>query len=270
MFSPQHYRCEENVVTLLEKKKLSLNALRIVHATYHYLDNHTGWTPASMALEETPGKNRTCTVLCATLCQTTGSPSANDIGMIHDGLKGLNGTDLFSRLEVDGRKLRFRFANALANATKRLINGKFAMLDCGIIAQLRSPWHVYFYTRAEMAHQQKYPFFYLPNVCPDREPWSETKRKWLSAACRVGEFLGQHYVFVPELDEQCEYVIRVKVKIVTAKSQWSAGRLYPRHAAEPVSIVARGKSRTLTRDELRERKNWTLVDGKVSSTQVGD
>lgn len=33
MSSPNHYRCEEKVVHLLEKKKLSLNALRLLHAT---------------------------------------------------------------------------------------------------------------------------------------------------------------------------------------------------------------------------------------------
>lgn len=263
MSSPRHYRCEENVVTLLETKKLKLNALRLVHATNHYLDNHPGWNASSMALEEKLKKVRVCTALCAQLCATTGSPAANDISMIHDGMRDVEGMDLFQTLELDGRKLRFRYSHSLATAATKYTKSRFSMVDCGIIAKLRSPWQVYFYIRAEMVHRQRHPIFYLPRVCPEKEPWSETKRTWLAAACRVGALLGQHYVFIPELDDQCEHVVAVRVKVVHSKTQWSQGRLFPRHAPEPVSVVANGKSRTLTRQELRKRKNWTRVDGPV-------
>ena len=96
-----------------------------------------------------------------------------------------------------------------------------------------------------------------------QEPWSETKRTWLAAASRVGKLIGQHHIFIPELDPQYEHVIRFKVKIVHAKTQWSEGRLFFRHAPEPVSIVADGKSRTLTRLEQRKRRGWTRIDGPV-------
>lgn len=263
MSSPQHYRCEEKVVTLLEKKKLKLNALRLVHATYHYLDNHPGWQPSSMALGDVLGQARTCTALCATLCAATASPAANDISMIHEGMQDLDGSDLFETLEMNGRKLRFRYSHSLATAATKFTKSRFSMVDCGIIAQLRSPWQIYFYVRAEMVHRQRHPIFYLPRVCPVNEPWSETKRAWLAAACRVGTELKQHYVFIPVLDDQCENVIAVKVKIVHSKTEWSQGRLFPRHASEPVSTVANGKSQTLTRLELSKRKNWTLVKEPV-------
>ena len=118
-----------------------------------------------------------------------------------------------------------------------------------------------------MVQRQRHPIFYLPRVCSEKEPWSETKRTWLAAASRVGELLGHHYVFIPELDDQCENVIAVRVKIVHSETQWSEGRLFPRHAPEPVSTVANGKTRTLTRQELRKRKNWTRVDGPVPVIQ---
>lgn len=268
MSSPRHYRCEEKVVRLLEEKKLSLNALRLVHATYHHLDNHPGWTVSHMKLTEKSGRPRVCTALCSILCETTGSPGANDIGMIHEGMRDVADKDLFRILELDGRRLRFRYNHGLADAATLYTKAKFAILDCGIIAQLRSPWQVYFYTRAEMVQRQRRPMFYLPRVCPDNEPWSDTKRTWLSAAGRVGDILGHHYVFIPELDELCERVIRVKVKIVHQRTLWSEGRLFPRRAAEPVSIVANGKSRTLNRHELDRRKNWTKVEGPVPEAAV--
>ncbi len=265
MSSPRHYRCEENVVNLLEKKKLSLNALRLVHATYHHLDNHPGWEPSFMAAEPLFGGPRICTALCAQLCETTGSPAANDISMIHEGIRDLEGTELFKTLELNGRKLRFRYGHSLATATRKHLKSKFSMIDCGIISKLRSPWQIYFYTRAEMVHRQRHPIFHLPRVCPETEAWSATKRAWLAAACRVGELMGHHYVLIPQLDEQCENVVAVRVKVVHAKTEWSEGRLNPRHAPEPVSIVAKGKSRTLTRHELRKRKNWTRVEGPVAA-----
>ena len=263
MSSPRHYRCEEKVVQLLEKKKLSLNALRLVHATYHHLDNHPGWTPSHMKLTDKFGNERICTALCSILCATTGSPGANDISMIRQGMRDVEDADLFRVLELNGRRLRFRYSSALADATTHYTKAKFAILDCGIIAQLRSPWQIEFYTRAEMVQRQRHPMFYLPRVCPEIEPWSETKRRWFSAASRVGDILGHHYVIIPELDELCEHVARVKVKIVHQRTQWSEGRLFPRRAAEPVSIVANGKSQTLTRQELTRRKTWTLVAGPV-------
>ncbi len=261
MSSPQHYRCEENVVKLLEIKKLKLNALRLVHATYHYLDNHPAWEPSYMALRESQGTVRSCTVLSAHLCQTTGSPGSNDISMVHEGIRDLKNVGLFETLELDGRKLKFRYSHSMATAATKHVKAKFSMIDCGKIAQLRSPWQVYFYIRAEMAHRQNFPSFYLPRVCPEKEPWNETKRTWLAAACRVGTLLKHHYIFIPELDPLCENIVRVKVKIVHSKSQWSAGKLFPRHSPEPLSIVSNGKSQTLTRNELKKRRDWTTFGG---------
>jgi len=259
MSNPNQYRCEEKVVTLLEKKKLSLNALRLAHATYHYLDNHPGWEPSHMSLAENQGQARTCTALCATLCATTAPPATKDISMIHSGMKDIADVDIFRTLELDGRKLRFRYSNCMATATVKTTKSRFSMVDCDIIGKLSSPWQIYFYVRAEMVQRQRHPFFYLPRVCPVSEPWSLTKRTWFAAACRVSKELGHNYVIIPELDPQCENVVKVKVKIVHSTSQWSKGRLFPRHAPEPVSVIKGGKSRTLTRPELGIRRDSTVV-----------
>jgi len=259
MSLPSQYRCEAQVVKMLEDTKLSVNALRLVHAAYHHLDNHIWWVPHQMMLPPTPTNDRICTVLCAELCATTGTPGANDLSIVHDGVGDLAGTGLFQHLEIDGRKLRFRLSSAFADATQQLKNGRFVMMDCAIVAQLRTVPQISFYTRAEMVARQDFPSFHLPGVCPASAPWSRSKRTWLAAAARVGQLLDQEYLFIPELDERRENVARVKVKIVHAATKWSAGKLYPRYSTEPVSVVAFGKANTLTRSELARRQKWTSV-----------
>ena len=259
MSLPSQYRCEAQVVTILEKTKLSVNALRLVHAAYHHLDNHPLWVPHQMMLPPTPTNDRICRVLCAELCATTGTPGANDLSMVHDGVRDLAGTGLFQHLEIDGRKLRFRFSSSFADATQQLKNGRFVMVDCAVLAQLRTVPQIQFYTRAEMVARQDFPSFQLPGISPVSAPWSKTKRGWLAAAARVGKLLDHEYLFIPELDERRENVARVKVKIVHACTKWSAGKLYPRYSTEPVSVVVFGKASTLTRSELVRRQKWTWV-----------
>jgi hypothetical protein len=259
MSLPSQYRCEAQVVKILEDTKLSVNALRLVHAAYHHLDNHPWWMPHQMMLPPTPTNNRICTVLGAELCATTGTPGANDLSMVHDGVRDLAGTGLFQHLEIDGRKLRFRLSSRFADATQQLKNGRFVMVDCAIVAQLRTVPQIRFYTRAEMAARQDFPSFHLPSVCPVSAPWSKTKRTWLAAAARIGKLPDHGYLFIPELDERRENVVRVKVKIGHAATKWSSGKLYPRYSTEPVSVVAFGKASTLTRSELARRQKWTSV-----------
>ena len=112
-------------------------------------------------------------------------------------IRDLQNADLFRVLELDGRKLRFRYSHSLAEAATIYKKPKFSMLDCSIIAGLRSPSQVYFYTLAEMVQRQRQPIFYIPRVCPQTEPWSQTKRTWLSAACRVGKSTGSRLCLHP-------------------------------------------------------------------------
>lgn len=268
MSRPSQYRCERDVVKLLEKTNLSVNALRLVHATYHHLDNHPGWTPPVMAMPPTANDDRICTVLCAELCATAGTPGANDISMVREGVRDLDHTGLFQHIEIVGRKLRFRFSSQLARAAQQVKNGRFVMLDCDFIARLRTVPQMQFYTRAEMVTRQNYPSFYLPAQCVALEPWCTTKRTWLAAAARVGELLDQEYLFIPELDAKREKVIQVRVKISHSATRWSRGKLYPRYTFTPVSLVACGQARTLTRCELTLRREWTSVSGPKKGARL--
>lgn len=259
MSGPSQYRCEADVVRLLESRNLSLDALRLVHAMYHFLDNHPGWTPATMALPPNNLDDRIATALCAELCAATATPGANDNGMLLRGVKDLKDTGLLQHLEIDGRKIRFRFSSTLANATQQIKGGKFAMVDCDIIARLRTPSQILFYTRATLVRRSDYPNFLLPNVSPEKAPWDKTKRTWLAAAARVSQELQEDYLFIPQLDLRQERVTGVKVKISHANTDWSPGKFYPKFTGVPVCEVSKGRASTLTRREQARRCKWTRV-----------
>ena len=202
---------------------------------------------------------RACTLRCTEVMASTGTPGARDNRMIAEAIRDLEGKHIFARLELSAnrRKLTFLFTTSFARAAQPLKGKKFAILDSSEIALLRSPAQVYFYVRAVAVQRSDHPLFWLPPLRED--DWSAVKRGWLRAAAAVGERLGHSYVFVPMLDEFGERVAVVKVKIETPSSRWSPGRLYPRDCPEAVSVVGGGRWRTLTKEGLSERRNWTRV-----------
>ena len=110
-----------------------------------------------------------------------------------------------------------------------------------------------------MVDRADQPSFYLPGIGPDAAPWSDQKRNWTRAAGRVGVLLGQDYLFIPGLDPYDDSVFEVKVKVSTAMSKWSSGKLYPRFGLGPINVVENGIGRTLKRSEVSLRHNWTRV-----------
>ncbi|MGX9855368.1 hypothetical protein ACR03S_08025 [Limimaricola variabilis] len=112
-----------------------------------------------------------------------------------------------------------------------------------------------------MVHHADHPLFYLPGICPEAAPWSDQKRNWMRAAERVGQLLGQDYLFVPELDPHDDSVVAVKVKVSTHTSKWSTNKLYPRFGLGSISTVIDGKGRTLKQSEVSLRHAWTRVAG---------
>lgn len=133
------------------------------------------------------------------------------------------------------------------------------MIDCDIIARLRTSSQILFYTRAAMVTRSDYPTFYLPGICPVNAPWHKTKRIWLAAAARVSQELKEDYLIIPELDMRRERVIRVKVRSSHASTKWSPERLYPKFTVLPVCVAKQGRASTLTRSEQMRRLKWIHV-----------
>ena len=257
MSKTSEYMCHEKIVALLERSNLSLAALRLTHACYHFIDQHPGWRLENMNLTG----ERCCTARSTEILAFPATPGATDNDMIMDGIRDLEGTAIFDVLKrsANGRKLMFRFSRRFVKCGTRHKGDLFSMVDLDWIARLRSRSHILFYTRAVMAERSRCPQFYLPGIDPLEAPWSKSKRGWQRAAERVGQHLGHDYLFIPELDEFREDIVRVRVKITTPRTEWSEGKLYPRRSAEPASVVEAGKARALTAAELASRSAWREV-----------
>ncbi|WP_322866053.1 hypothetical protein U5922_007510 [Aquicoccus sp. G2-2] len=85
------------------------------------------------------------------------------------------------------------------------------------------------------------------------------KKPWLAAARRIGEKMSLNYVLIPHVDVQTDEISHVKVKLVKKVSGWAPGKLFPRDG-QGVAVVVNGKSMTLSRLELRARRDWSRAD----------
>lgn len=190
-----------------------------------------------------------------------GPRGARDNDMIKHAIPDLQGSNLFDVLELDAssRKLRFQFSRGFVTKAQEFKGDKFAMIDTDIIAKLRSAPQVLFYSRAAMTGNMRYPSFYLPGISSETGAWKTSKRSWHRAAEKVGAVLDQEYLFLPELGQFSDEVTRVRVKVSSATTKWSAGKLYGRHSPAAVSVVHDGLARTLSKQELRNRAEWRTV-----------
>lgn len=257
MSKPSEFLCTERCIKHLENAKLPLYALRLVHACHYYVDQ----TPGLSMLNLVMNTGQHYTVRCQTLLEATGTPKANDFGMIKKGVEYLQRSSIFSHLQLNenGRKLTFHFGNRYANDAVRKKSEKFAFIDVDHVRTLRTPEQIIFYTRCIMVQRSKFPMFTLPWEESRDGSWLYAKQPWLAAARRICERLGHDCIFIPQFNVETDEVIRVWIKLVPKVSPWSAGKLFPRDG-QGVIVVINGKSRTLSRPELRKRREWRRAE----------
>lgn len=82
----------------------------------------------------------------------------------------------------------------------------------------------------------------------------------MGAAERISTELHHDYVLEPIENPETSEIFWIKVKIVKKVSAWQPQKLFPRDAAHSVCTVVSGKANTLTRSQLRERRDWTRAD----------
>lgn len=257
MSKPSEFLCTERCIQHIENAHLPLYALRLVHACHYFVDQTPGLSMQNMALYP----DRHYTVRCQTLMEATGTPEANDFDMIREGVEKLQGGKIFKHLELQesGRKLTFHFANRYADDAVRKKNDKFAFVDVDQVRTLRKPEQIQFYTRSVMVLRSDYPKFILPWK-PSRDgAWLPAKKRWLTAARQVGVRLGLDCVLIPQINIETDEISQVQVKLVPKVSPWSPGKLFPRDG-QGVAVVINGNSETLSRPELRARRNWRRAD----------
>jgi len=257
MSKSSEFLCTERCIQHIEDANLSLYALRLVHGCHFLVDQTPGLSMQNMALHP----DRHYTVRCQTLLEVTGTPKANDFDMVREGIKGLQNANIFNQLKrhESGRKLTFHFQKNYATNAIRAKADKFAMVDVDEVRTLRTPEQIMFYTRCAMVLKSQFPMFWLPWRADGNKRWLHAKKPWMAAARRVGERLGLDCILVPEVCVETDEVTRVKVKLVKKVSQWSPGKLYPRDG-QGVAVVINGKNATLSRSELRRRRNWRRAD----------
>jgi hypothetical protein len=257
MSKPSEFLCTERCIRHIEDANLSLYALRLVHGCHFLVDQTLGLSMQNMALHA----DRHYTVRCQTLLEATGTPNANDFDMIREGIKGLQNDKIFNHLKLheSGRKLTFHFQKNYATNAIRAKSEKFAMVDVDEVRTLRTREQIIFYTRCAMVLKSQFPMFWLPWKPGGESRWVDAKKPWMAAARRVGKRLGLDFILVPEVSVETDEVTRVKVKLVKKVSHWSPGKLFPRDG-QGVAVVTDGKSATLSRSELRRRRDWRRPD----------
>jgi len=261
MSKPTEYLMPEKLVVLIEQAKPSLGLLRLFHACYAYVDRNPLRPIGLVAMTGKPA----CRARCSDLSAIAGSPGAKSNAWITDVVDDDQWRALFSRLEIDpnGMEISFKFTPKVGIASHRgSDNIVFAMIDSEEIRTISSENEALFYVRAVMVDQADLPAFDIPGICPDSAPWTENRKKaWLRVAARVSERTGQHYVIIPQRHPLTRKIVRVRVKVVTGRSRWSPGYLFPRLPCPAVAVVKNGSYVSLRTDDLRERANWTRVEG---------
>lgn len=259
MSKPSEYLMYQDLISLIERTKLSLHALRLFHACYAYTDRTPLLSVEFISATGRPG----CTAACSELATITGSPAGKSTAWIKDSIDELKHTNLMAHLSLDesGKLLTFKFSSKVAMAT--MPRGKktpFAMLDSNVVATISSAPELLFYTRAKMVGGCDHPSFHLANVGHNLTPWTdETKKSWLRVAARVGLRLKQDYLVLPVRDPLTRAIVGVRVKVVTENSKWTSECLFPRRSGAGVSIVHDGRYRSLTKSELFDRRMWTRI-----------
>jgi len=251
----------ENVAKMVEGASLTLDGLRLVHGCHYYVDSRPELKMGTMAKP----MQKSITVRCRSILSASGAPGAKDYDVIDEGIVNHANKRIFDELKRSdcGRKLTFRFSDAYARGSARSGKSspeKFAMIDVDTIGKLRSPYHILFYTRAVMTQGSDYPMFRLPWELSQSKSWADVKRRWLGAAERISSELNHDYVLEPIENPETSEIFWVKVKTVKKVSAWPPQKLFPRDAAHSVCTVVSGKASTLTRSQLRERRDWTRAD----------
>lgn len=258
MSQAMQYLCPAELVAMIEHKNLSLDALRVFHALCYFTDQHPTFQITSMA---SPSQ-RSAHILSRKLTACTFPPSTNDLRPVRATMQALQAAGLVEVFNFSdtNRDVRFRFSRrVIESITARRKDGQFAMMEPGMLSQLSSAAHVLFYTRVVMHQGANVPIFYIPGINPQTAPWSQMRRRWIRAACKLSRIYGHGYLFCPEVDFASTAVIRMRVKITHPETTWYPGRLYHRIADKPPVAVFAGKAESLTREEMRARESWTQV-----------
>lgn len=257
MSAHTEFRCDEDIVRMVESAKLSLHALRVFYGLHYLIDSDPSRRVTMMA----PPHRRPMQVKGRKIIQSTFPTGTNDLRQIRTVKDALIESKIMAHFDyVDQESaLEFRYSDKAILAAEQRKVGKFAIVDSDWLARLSTPSQIMFYVRMKMHEEMKAPMFYIPGISTGTS-WQQMKKPWLRAAEKLSIGFGHQFLFCPEVDRMSEQVIAVRVKISHQRTTWYPGSLYCRTADKPPIAVSTGTSRAITRNELVGRAQWTTVE----------
>ncbi len=263
MSTHTQFRCDEEIVQMIENANLPLHALRVFYGLHYLIDAD----PSKHVILMSPPHRNSMTVKGRKIRQATFPSGTNDLKFLPDAQESLLASKLLSVYEIDDqtKTLTFRYSDKAIVASGQKKGGKFAIADSLCLTRLSTPEQIMLYIRTMMHQRMKAPSFYISGISAST-PWQSAKKSWVSAAEKLSKELDQQYLFCPEADRMSEQVSAVKVKISNDQSSWFSGSLYYRLADKPPTAVSAGHSGAVTRAELLKRETWTKV-GPIPARQ---
>ncbi len=256
MSTRSEFRCDEDIVKMVESAKLPLHALRVFYGLHHLIDADPEKNVAVMAAPH----RRSMQVKGRKIIQSTFPYGTNDLRLLRVAKEPLIASKILDKYDYDSQHstLIFRYSDKAISASEHKKKGKFAIADSIWLTRLSTPAQIMFYLRVKMHEGMDAPKFLIPQISAST-PWQKVKKSWISAAEKLSKELGQQYLFSPEIDRMSEQVLAVRVKISHAKTTWYPGSLYCRTADKPPIAVSDGLARAVPREELCRREGWTKV-----------
>lgn len=272
------YTVPAPVVEFLQDGPRSFHALRLTHGIIYAL--HVA-VRGSLAL--VPAQfNKEHSLRAKLITDAVGPERANDNGWIHTAVREHEDQDIFEKIEIVGRRIRFRLSRRFRDSfgSKSRV---FAPMQTRNVRQCRTLHDLLFLTLSSMNGGKNYPVFELPRIVkrlssepsgplvllpmrttPDawRLTWSESSRSWAKAAMRVSGILNYAFLIGPQQDMIDDRVTKVVVKVQHANTQWARGRLYKFDAGTRgvIEIRMTGQKSVLRQSELQSKWHQTVIE----------
>lgn len=256
MSTNSEFRCDEEIVKMVEDANLPLSALRVLYGLHYLIDSDPMKNVTMMGVPH----RRSMQVKGRRIIQSTFPSTTNDLRLLRTARESLLDSKIMAKYDYNPEQstLSFRYSDKAIEASEQRKNGKFAIVDSAWFTRLSTPAQIMFYIRVKMHECMKAPTFPIPGISSSR-PWQKIRRPWFAAAEKLSAELGQDYLFCPEINNMSEQARAVWVKISHDESTWYPGSLYFRAAYKSPIAVSGGISGAITRDELLRRTDWTKV-----------
>ena len=259
MSTTTEYLCPEQIVHMIMRRKLSLHALRVLHALLYCADKQpNGIAAGTLGVGPPP-----LVIATGMIPVLVGPVAANGLKSTKEGLEELSRTDLFKVFEHDTATnlLEFKFAPSVARLAVRAKRDAFAMIDLLDVQKCHTLHQLLFYTQMMVVANCQWPKFQLPGVGVGLDPWpGSVSQKWLRAAEKWSSEKNCCFLVVPHTEARTKRIESVRVKISHSTTNWSPGCFYLlTHRLLPTTVIA-GVSQRTTRAILRQRHTWRYAD----------